>query len=704
MQIDLKAIRIAPDSKATIDIKGKGSEKVINAKSYKTLVDNFFNDPNPMEKRQIIGIVAKPNRLLIVDVDAGGTEHKYDGRPFWSKFCEENHIPNTYTVKTKNGGFHLYFRIPASMDETQFHPPGQLAKGVDLIWNGYVLAPPSPGYTVVGGSLQEIAQIPPTLMMAIENAKSGVVQLNSPVATSMKIHHNFSDEQANELKSMLRSFQETGKLSYQEWRDGLFSIKAGAYHDPTLLQELVSMFTHNQSFQEGDFEKAMDIVNSADPFGNIGPGTIFSILKDFKIKTAAPLFATPYTRFEVLNKAGIRYTTTASGDPKVEPSESNVSAILDVVYPKERMYLDIRNQQYIVDGKPVAEAELTNIIMPVIQSDKGLGLSKFKKGFIANGLDLLMYERRVDPHIEMLNSVQWDGIPRIDTFFHRYFRTVNDAYHKMVAKNFWISMAARGLNPGAKVDFMLVLEGKEGINKSSIVRLLGGEYTFAPVKDDLMTNDNELRKMHQAVIVELPELVGLMGRDPRVVKGFLTSVEDDIRPLYGKKSYKHPRGFVFVGTTNDKRFLSFDLGSRRFLPVEILDSKQIDQAGIKADREQLFAEAVHRYKQGEPWWVIPEELLAPIISKKRLVDPVAESIEPIVAGRRFITTVHIYKDLMLQDLVPKGFSQSTHTRIVNILRAKGFTEEETAEGIVWRNPDPNKGSMFEAYQGVDDLI
>jgi len=705
MQLDLKAIRVQADTKATIDIRGKGAEKVVDHRSYRALVNDFFTDPKPIEKRNRIAILARPNRLLIIDVDAGGAQHKYDGREWWNQFSEENHIQQTYTVRTKNGGLHLYFRIPASMDEDQFQPPGKLANGVDVIWNTYVLAPPSPGYNIVAGSIFEIAQVPATLMMAMENAKNGSsVQFSGPGSGLQKIHQPFSPEQINDLKLRIKWFQQHGTLGYQEWRDGLFSLKAGAHHNPDLLAELVNDFTNNQSYQPGDEQKAWSIIENASEFGNIGPGTIFNILKDCQVRSASAIYATPYTKFEVLNRAGIRYTTGASGEPKVEPSESNTSAILDIMFPKENLFLDIRSQQYVFNGKPMAEAELINKMLPVIQSDKGMGLSKFKKNYITNGLDLLMYERQIDPHIEMLNNTVWDGRPRVDRFFAHYFRCPDNEYHKMASKNFWISMAARGLNPGAKVDFMVVIEGKEGINKSSLVRLLGGDYTFAPVRDDLMSNENELRKMHQATVVELPELVGLMGKDPRVVKGFLTSMVDSIRPLYGKKAYDHPRGFVFVGTTNDRRYLTFDFGERRFLPIEIWENKQVDSVGVRADREQLFAEAVHRYKQGEPWWIIPEELLAPVIAKKRIVDPVAESIIPIVAGRSYISIVQIYKELMVQDLVPKGFSQNTHTRIVNILRAKGFEETETKQGAMWKNPNPNSGSMFEDYQGASDLI
>lgn len=702
-----KAIRIRPGTKATIDIHGTGKDKVINYADYQKLTSDFFSFKGDKSKRHLIGIPPRENRLIVIDIDAGGDAHKFDGRPWWEAFCRENPLPSTYVVKTPNNGYHFYFRLPASSETEDLNPPKQLARGVDVIYNGYVLAPPSDGYEIINGSIFEIAAVPASLFMALENAKTDSIYLESvpqELKSLGKIHQLFSEEQVRELREALKLFQSTSSISYRTWVSGIFSLRAGCGEDHELLRELVTLFSMNQSYEVGDEEKALRIAYSSDPSGNIGPGTIFTILKQARIELSPSAMSAKVDRQHILTKAGVKFSSGADGGFKVHATESNIGAILNVLFDPQQLYHDTRSRLYVLNGFPISDEELVNITLPMLQSEQSLGLNNLKKSTIYSGIELLLYGRKRDPYKEMLTNSVWDGVPRIDTFFSKYFGTLDDAYHRMVARCFWVSVAARGVKPGEKVDFMLVLEGDEGINKSSIVKAIGGDYTFAPTRPDLMTNENELRKMHQASIVELPELIGLIGQDAEMVKGFITTTEDSIRPLFGKKAFPNPRGFVFVGTTNKRRYLDYDMGDRRFLPVTV--HKNIDIVKIKTDREQLFAEAVHRYKQGEKWWDIDKVLLSSVISKKKLIDPLASEIKLICEGRAMVSVTFIFKQLVAMDLINKSLSPAVNLRITNCLTTIGFKEIDTIEGVMWQNPNPHKNliNSFEATYSVSELI
>ena len=702
-----KAIRIRPGTKATIDIHGTGKDKVINYADYQKLTNDFFSYKGDPSKRHLIGIPPKANRLIVIDIDAGGAAHKFDGRPWWEAFCKENPMPPTYVVKTPNNGYHFYFRIPASMEPEDLSPPKELARGVDVIYNGYVLAPPSDGYEIINGSIFDIAPIPPTIFMSLENAKTDSIYLENVPKESKslgKIHQLFTPEQIEELRYGLNLFQSTSGVSYNTWVNGLFSLRAGCGEDKELLRELVTLFTNNQSYEVGDEERAMTIALDADPNGNIGPGTIFTILKQARIELSPRAISSKVDRQQILIRAGVKFSSGADGAFKVHATESNIGSILNVLFDPQQLYFDTRNRLYILNGFPISDEELVNITLPMLQSEQSLGLNNLKKSTIYSGIELLLFNRKRDPYKEMLTNTVWDGVPRIDTFFSKYFGTLDDAYHRMVARCFWVSLAARGVKPGSKVDFMLVLEGDEGINKSSIVKAIGGDYTLAPTRPDLMTNENELRKMHQASIVELPELIGLIGQDAEMVKGFITTTEDSIRPLFGKKAFPNPRGFVFVGTTNKRRYLDYDMGERRFLPVAV--HKNIDIVKIKLDREQLFAEAVDRYKKGEKWWDIDKTLLSAVINKKKLIDPLASEIKIICEGRAMVSVTFIFKQLVSMDLINKSLSPAVNLRITNCLTTIGFKEVDTIEGVMWQNPNPHKNliNSFEMSYSVSDLI
>ena len=98
---------------------------------------------------------------------------------------------------------------------------------------------------------------------------------------------------------------------------------------------------------------------------------------------------------------------------------------------------------------------------------------------------------------------------------------------------------------------------------------------------------------------------------------------------------------------------------------------------------------MHRYKAGEPWWVIDKALLAPVIAKRRMVDPIAEEIKNACAGRTYVSIVSLFKMLTAQDLLQKSLTPSVQARIEKALESAGFEETETVEGVMWKNPNPH---------------
>ena len=156
-----------------------------------------------------------------------------------------------------------------------------------------------------------------------------------------------------------------------------------------------------------------------------------------------------------------------------------------------------------------------------------------------------------------------------------------------------------------KVDTVLILEGQQGLRKSSALAVLGGEW-FCDTAIDIANKDS-WALVGSKWIFELAEMQTVRGsRDVDALKGFITRREDVYRPPYGRVAVKSPRRAVFVGTTNAAEYLKHDpSGYRRFWPVDCGD--RIDLEGLKRDRDQLWAEAVVRLKAGEQWWLTDSE-------------------------------------------------------------------------------------------------
>ncbi len=194
---------------------------------------------------------------------------------------------------------------------------------------------------------------------------------------------------------------------------------------------------------------------------------------------------------------------------------------------------------------------------------------------------------------------RWDGAARVDDALVRYWGAPATAATRATSRVLMLSLAARGLEPGCKVDTCPILVGTQGIYKSSSLRALaGGDDMFAD--SPLQIGDKEaLQNIRGKWLWELSELASLSRRDQNAVKAFLSTRQDTFRASYGHFTEDVPRTCVFVATSNETDILRDHTGARRFLPVHVF---KIDMAGIERDREQLLGEAARRVLDDEPWW------------------------------------------------------------------------------------------------------
>ncbi|QDE72578.1 DNA primase [Myxococcus xanthus] len=208
-----------------------------------------------------------------------------------------------------------------------------------------------------------------------------------------------------------------------------------------------------------------------------------------------------------------------------------------------------------------------------------------------------------DPVGGYLAGLVWDGTPRLDGMLEMYFGAHGDVrYLRAVGAKFAISAVARALRPGCKVDTVMILEGPQGLRKSTAFRILGGEH-FTDAQIDV-TNKDSAMLASQFWFIELAELSTFRKSEDQALKAFISRTEDTYRPPYGRANVKAPRRCVFVGTTNDDDYLRDPTGHRRFWPVKC---SRIDTEALKRDRDQLWAEAVVRFHHGEDWWLSNED-------------------------------------------------------------------------------------------------
>lgn len=229
------------------------------------------------------------------------------------------------------------------------------------------------------------------------------------------------------------------------------------------------------------------------------------------------------------------------------------------------------------------------------------------------GVITVARRHRLHPIREYLQSREWDGTPRIERMFVDLFGAADNRYSHQAARCFMVGAVARMLwvdpkvpSVGAKVDFMLVLEGAQGKKKTTSVSTLFGAQWYAETLESPSGKD-----FYQALLgcwcVEIAEMDSFTKADTTAVKVAITRRSDKYRAPYERVPKTFRRECIFVGTTNETEWLRDATGGRRFLPLKILDDGEIKIAGIEAQRDQLWAEAVQLFAQGVEWWKLPED-------------------------------------------------------------------------------------------------
>lgn len=262
-----------------------------------------------------------------------------------------------------------------------------------------------------------------------------------------------------------------------------------------------------------------------------------------------------------------------------------------------------------------------------------------------------------DPLRDHLHGLPtWDGVPRLDSWLVRYLGADDSPYLRAAGATWLVAAMARAFEPGTKFDHMLVLVGAQGRGKSSALNILAGEFFSDANFLDAQDTREVLEATEGAWIVECAELAGMRRKDVETLKHEITRREDRGRPAYARTVVSVKRRFVLAGTTNSGRFLHDDTGNRRFWPVEV---GEIDLSGLQADRDQLLAEALARYRSGEYQLFLTGDAL--------------EGAEQAQEARRTVEDGFLE---MAEGLHPEGFYEGTATiRTDTVYLAMGIPPE-----------------------------
>jgi len=236
---------------------------------------------------------------------------------------------------------------------------------------------------------------------------------------------------------------------------------------------------------------------------------------------------------------------------------------------------------------------------------------KFKDALLA-----VAAERAYHPVREYFAALPvWDEVERLDTLLIDYLGADDTSYSRAVIRKTLCAAVARIDKPGIKFDHIMVLSGPQGIGKSTFFGRLGGRWFSDSLTISDMRDKTASEKLQGYLILELGELAGIKKLDVETVKSFVSREDDKYRPSYGTTVESHPRQCVIVGSTNSESgFLRDITGNRRFWPVRV-GGKSAKKAWELAEVDQVWAEAIVKYRAGEDLFLKGDDALIAIVEQ-----------------------------------------------------------------------------------------
>jgi predicted P-loop ATPase len=313
-----------------------------------------------------------------------------------------------------------------------------------------------------------------------------------------------------------------------------------------------------------------------------------------------------------------------------------------------------------------------------------LRLPKVSKDQTHQAVDQRAQECAFHPIRGYLDGLVWDRRERVGSWLTTYWGAEDTPYAAKIGQFFLIAMVARIFRPGCKVDYMPVFEGEQGAQKSAACSVLAGEW-FSDSLPDIHHKDAK-EHMRGKWLIEVAELASTSRADTETLKAFVSRTEERYRPSYGRKEVIEPRQCVFVGTTNKTIYLKDETGGRRFWPVRV---GEIDLPALKRDRDQLFAEAVIRYRAGEQWWpdaVFERMHIKPQQDARFEEDAWEQAVKDHVAPKDRVQITEIARIALGIETAKIGTHEQR--RIAAVLTALGWKPGRDANGRFYNAPAP----------------
>jgi len=533
------------------------------------------------------GSVSQNVFVIDLDIDEDRGIDGYHSLEDWQR--EHGDFPETWTAITGRGGYHLYYRGNGKIKNR-----AGIIDGVDIRGNGgYVVAPPS---IHKNGNRYEWEYSPDEfeIAKADNNVEYFLSHDDQKQGAAFTMPNIVAAGQRNQMLFRFACMMQAKGASDQSVFAATMAENESSCSPPLTEQEVRIIVSSATKYDKGkpihiDSEGVATRENKDDVIGN--PEWVLNFLdcnhdKDGNIKSVKQFVH----NFEIVMDKDDRF----AGKIRFNEFAQQLYLCGNVPWEKE-------------DNRRAWSSHDDSALFSLIQADYGL---KSRQDF-ADALKNVSMRNKFHPVRELLDSLTWDGKEHIRSLLPEYLGAEDSDYTYQVMRLWMLGAVSRVYKPGSKFDYTIILQGSQGIGKSTFLKLMALDDSWFNDSLDSLDSDKAVQSLTGSWIIELAELKSLARTAGGVesVKRFLTATQDKYRIPYERRADTFYRQCVFAGTTNKDDFLQDETGNRRFLIV---------QTGVKKPPKSLFvpeimdtiklawAEAVHIWKNEKPQLILPE--------------------------------------------------------------------------------------------------
>lgn len=678
--------------------------------------------------------------VFVVDLDV---KHGRNGIEKIKELQSDNtKLPKTYGHRTKSGGMHLFYRY----DETcEFRNRANALRGADRkeqtgidirAEGGYVVAYPSAGYKKLG-SPSTVETAPPWLIKKLNDERKGGQDSNNNGRTmdheelegilSQLDPRDYQDRESwMRIMCMVKNAsngEHYGQDLFTQWslRDD-----SGFSQDPVSYIE--KMWPTIDAFRDGGLTcnslghevKQARIKKDANEFGDEGqdvkqykekkePKEKYKAVVTSDVDAGDSVWHTVYKKsldaqvlttvennlIQLLIQPTLPRQLGRAKNPLrglIKYNELKQCIVYSRMPPWARV--EARKRHYV--NKEIQEQDITELRTYCLTRYE----LNFTKGAAESAVIAAGHRLPFHPARDWMKSLEWDYEDRLETWLIECAGAEDTPYVRAISKKMLISIVARAMKPGCKVDTIPILEGSQGIGKSTLLEILGGEWYKAP---EIKIGEKDAEQNIQGLLIAEWSEFAHGYRELEAFKRWATVGTNRFRGSYGKSAQDWPRTcviFITMNPSGDGCYLVDSTGNRRMWPVRL--RKKVDLQWVREHRELLFAEAVACYEAGDIWHLTDEEgAEAYVETEKRMIkdpwhDPIREYLyEGQGKDLDHVSSVDLAVDVLGID--HKSCDMRVSRKIATILRTMNwYPGSVRVKGIAtkrFRRPVHDKGSI-----------